>query len=191
MERSVRSLLRILLPGSLLVFASACHSSHGSAPVPSFTMSVSPAAVGIPAGGGGFVTVTIARTGGFADAVNLSLEGAPVGVLGNGTVAASAQTAQLSLLVAREVAPQSLEALRVKGSSGPLTQTGTFKLVIAAPLPPGQISADFVQASGGAQRAGPMENTGLAQEPVKAGTARDASGTVEVRHGFQPSGRTN
>lgn len=191
MERAVPFLLRFLLPASLLILAGACHSSHSSAPAPSFSLSVSPAALSIPAGGGGFVTVTVARTGGFSDAVTLSLDGAPAGVVGSGTLAATSQTAQLALLVAREVAPQSLETLRVKGTAGALTQTGTFKLVIAAPLPPGQISADLVQASGGVQRAGTLENTGMAQEPVKAGTAKDAAGTVEVRHGFQPSGRSN
>jgi hypothetical protein len=191
MERSVPSLLRILLPGPLLVLTAACHGSHGSAPAPSFTVSVSPAALSIPAGGGGYATVTITRSGGFGDAVALSLDGAPAGVLGTGTIAASVQTAQLALLVAREVAPQSLDALRVKGTSGGLIQTGSFKLVITAPLPPGQISADLVQATGGVQRGGTMENTGLVQEPVKAGVAKDAGSAVEVRHGFNPSGRPN
>lgn len=191
MERLVPSFLRILSPGLMLVLAGACHGSRNAAPAPSFSLSVSPAALSIPAGGGGFATVTVARTGGFGDAITLSLDGAPAGVVGSGALAATAQTAQMALWVAREVAPQSLDLLKVKGTAGTLTRTGTFKLVIAPPLPPGQISADLVQASGGVQRAGTLENTGMAQEPVKAGTAKDAAGTVEVRHGFQPSGRSN
>ena len=192
MRWHVPDFFRLVVPAALLLLC-ACHGGRSSSvpPAPSFTVSVSPTALSIPAGGGGFATVTIARHNGFAEAVTLSLDGAPAGVLGSGTVTATAQTAQLALLVAREVAPQSLDTLRVKGTAGTLTQSGTFKLVIAAPLPPGQISADLVQASGGVQRAGAIENTGMVQEPVKAGTAKDASGTVEVRHGFNPSGRTN
>lgn len=181
---------RLLVAVTVLTLC-ACHGSRGSAPAPTFSLSVAPAALSIPAGGGGFATVTIVRSNGFDEAVTLSLEGAPTGVLGSGALAANAQTAQLALLVAREVAPQSLDALRVKGTAASQNRTGTFRLVVAAPLPPGQISADLVQASGGVQRGGPLENTGLAQEPVKAGTAKDASGTLEVRHDFPPSGRGN
>ena len=110
-------------------------------------------------------------------------------LLGSGSVPTGAQTAQLALLVGREVAPQTLEALKVKGSAGSQSQSASFRLVVAAPLPIGQVRPDLVQASGGVQRAGTLENAGMASEPVRAGTARDAGGLLEVRHGFLPSGK--
>ena len=183
--------LRFGFPGLVAVLLCSCHGggngSPATAPLPTFALSVSPAALSIPSGGGGFAVVTIVRSGGFSDTVTLSLDGAPAGVIGSGTVAAAAQTAQLSLFVAREVSPQTIDLLRVKGTSGNLTQTGEFKLVVAPALPVGQISPDQVQAAGKLQRGGAIENTCLTFEPVTASNAKDSSGAVEVRHGFRPS----
>lgn len=192
MTRPIPFLLHGGLAGLLVLGLCGCHgSSSNPAPSPTFSLAVAPAALSIPAGGGGYATVTVTRTGGFGESIALALEGAPVGLQGSGSVPAGAQTAQLALLIGREVAPQTLEALKAKGSAGTQSQTAAFKLVIAAPLPLGQIRPDLVQASGGAQRAGTLENTGLASEPVRAGTAKDASGVLEVRHGFIPSGKSN
>lgn len=193
MTRPHPSLLPGGLGGLLLLALCACHGSSSSTsspePAPSFSLTVTPAALSLPAGGGGYATVTVARTGGFGETIALALEGAPAGVLGSGSVPTGAQTAQLALLVGREVAPQTLEALKVKGSAGSQSQSASFRLVIAAPLPIGQVRPDLVQASGGVQRAGTLENAGMASEPVRAGTARDAGGLLEVRHGFLPSGK--
>lgn len=176
----------------------ACSGSGGSGPSqpppppqPSFSLSVSPSTLNIPAGSEGSAIVTVVRTGGFTDAITLSLDGPPPGVQGSGLVAANALTGPLSLLVAANVAPQSLDSLRVKGTAGALAQTTTLRLVIVPALPVGQISTDLVQASGGTQRAGAMENTGVALEPTVASTSKDATGTVEVRHGFIPSAKSN
>ena len=187
-----RMLHPVILVGSGVFLGTfcGCHGGSGgtsSVPSPSFTLSVSPASLSIPAGGGGYATVTLTRIGGFDGTVTLALDGAPPGVTGSGTIAAGAGTGQLSLLVDPTMAPQSLDALRLKGTAGSLTQMIAFRLVVAPALPPGQIRADQVQASGGIQRAGNLENAAVAQEPVGAATSKDAGGTTEVRHGFDPS----
>lgn len=135
--------------------------------------------------------MTLTRIGGFDGAVSLALDGAPAGVVGNGTIAASAGTGQLSLLVDATVAPQNLDAIHLKGTAGSLTQMAAFRLVVAPALPPGQIRPDLVQASGVTQRAGSLENAAVAQEALGATTSKDAGGTTEVRHGFDPSTNTH
>ena len=179
----------------LFISVLGCHGGGGSGttapPPPSFTLALSPPNLSIPAGGGGYATVTVTRISGFAEAITLSLDGAPTGVVGKGTVAGSARTGQLALLVAPDVAPQSLDTLRVKGTSASLTQTAPFRLVVAPRLPVGQIPVDLVQASGGQQRLGGMENTVVALEPVVAKTSKDALGNTDLRHGFRPSGSHN
>ncbi len=182
--------IAIIGPGLLLLLC-ACHGGRSSAPQAGFSLSVAPAALSIPAGGGGFATVTVTRTGGFTDAVALQLDGAPAGLLASGTVPSAAPTGQLAILVARDLAPQTLEAVRVRGTAAGMTQTGTFSLVVAPPLPVGPASPDLVQANGGVQRSGLLENTGVACEPFKAGISKDPSGTLEARHGFTPSAKTN
>ena len=135
--------------------------------------------------------MVVSRIGGFRDAVVLSLDGAPAGIVGSGIVASGAMTGQLSLIVASGVAPQTLDAVRLKGTSGGLTQVATFKLVVASALPTGQIRADQVQASGGTQAAGMIVNTSIAMEPVAVVSTKDAAGTTEVRTGFKPNGTPN
>jgi hypothetical protein len=179
--------LRSLLAGFLLAALCACHLGGSSAaPPPSFSLAVTPAALTIPAGGGGYLTVTVTRSGGFSEAVSLALEGAPAGVQGTGGIAAGAQTGQVALLTAATLTPQSLDALLVRGRAGALSQSATFKLVIAAPLAAGELSPDRVQAAGAVQRAGTTENASVAMEPTAAATS--AGGNLQVQHGFRPTG---
>ena len=193
MKYTTSFFLRAASTASLCMLACGCHESHipRSAPSPSFTIEVNPAGLAIPAGGGSYATVVVSRIGGFRDAVVLSLDGAPAGIVGSGIVASGAMTGQLSLIVASGVAPQTLDAVRLKGTSGGLTQVATFKLVVASALPTGQIRADQVQASGGTQAAGMIVNTSIAMEPVAVVSTKDAAGTTEVRTGFKPNGTPN
>lgn len=181
--------MRFVIPGLLIFLATGCHDSHGSGvngtPSFPFTLSISPSGLNIPAGGWGCAMVTAVRESGFTEDITFSLEGAPEGVVGSGTVASNTQAGQLSLFVASGVAPQDLKDLQVKGTAGSLSRTAPFHLVVAAPLPPGMISPDQVQASGGIQKGGLLENEGVAMEPVTGDVSRNTS--AEIRHGFDPS----
>ena len=193
MKRVFYSILRTASVAVTCLLACGCHERRitPSTPSPSFTLEVSPAGLAIPAGGGSYATVVVTRIGGFPDAVVLSLDGAPAGIVGSGNVAPGALTGRLSLSVASSVAPQTLDAVRLKGTSGNLTQAATFRLVVAAALPIGQIRADQVQASGGTQAGGGMVNTSIALEPVAVVSTKDAAGNTEVRTGFKPSATPN
>jgi hypothetical protein len=97
----------------------------------------------------------------------------------------------MSVTVASGVAAQTLNALNVTGTAGSLVHTTAWTLTVAPPLPLGELSPDRVQAIGGPQQGGVLVNTALGQEPAKATTAKDASGQMEVRHGFNPSATPN
>ena len=77
---------------------------------------------------------------------------------------------------------------QVEGRSGTLVQTAPFSLTVKAPLPPGQLSTDVAQAAGGRQQAGQVVNQVVVLDPLRATGAANASGTVQIRHGFLPSG---
>lgn len=182
-----------MLVTALVIPLSAClggRGDHGTS-TGSFQVQVTPAGLRIPAGGGGFVTVTTTRplphVLDFQGPLVLSLDQAPAGVTGSGTITADHTAGTLSLWVDASVAPGVIQGLRVRAAGGGAVAEVTFDLTVAPPLPPGQIRADGVQASGGAQQGGTLANTPLALEPVAATTATDAAQVQVVRHGFDPS----
>lgn len=185
------SVLRCGVPALLLPLLFGCLGTNGGGGTSTapFLLTVSPSGLSVPAGGGGHATVMVARRRGFSDAIALSLDGAPTGVVGSGTAETAAQTGQLSLIVASEVTPQDLADLRVKGTAGSDSCTVPFHLVITEPLPVGQTSPDQVQASGGVQSGGAFENAAVAGEPVEAVVSGNGTGTAEARPGFDPSDR--
>lgn len=181
--------------GMLVLLVLGCHDNGNGkvtrGPSSVLSLSASPPGLSIPAGGGGFATITVSRIGeDVSGPVHLTLEGAPIGVIGDGVIAANAQTGPLAIRVAANVTPQTLDTLTVKGAVGSRTCTAVFRLVITPPLPVGQLSPDLVQASGGTQRGGAYENAAVAQEPAMATTASDST-TQEVRHGFKPAASPN
>jgi len=151
-----------------------------------FTLSAIPATLSIPSGGSGYLTVSAVRYGGLADAIDLSVEGLPPGVTATGSIAAGELTGRLIVSVADGVAAQSLGSLSIKGSSGTRSQTAPLALAVLAPLPPSALSPSLVQAGGGGQSGGNLENHPIVLEPVTAAAATDSSGNQEVRHGFLP-----
>jgi hypothetical protein len=148
---------------------------------------VSPSSLSIPAGGGGFVTVTATRTPGAQGPLTLSLDQPPPGLVGSGTIAGNDSTGTLALWVDPSVAPQAIPNLRVKASEGTAEAETVFALTVAPPLPLGLVRPDLVQAGGGTQQGGSLVNTPVAQEPVATTTASDPAKVVVVRHGFHPS----
>ena len=197
MSQPFRFPLRVLLPGVLLLCtlgctfgrSEDCNCTPASA---DFSISLSAPVLTIPAGGGGDELITALRLNGFQGAISLSMPSAPTGLSGlGGPIAAGAANAHMPLSVAPTMLPQRINGLVVQGTSGGLTRSCTFDLIITAPLPPSAIRGDLAQASGATQQAGALVNVAVALEPVTATTARDATASTEVRHAFTPSPNPN
>ena len=101
-----------------------------------FTLSIAPATLSLAQGGSGNVTVTINRTGSFAGAVALTLEGSSVGPNNiSGSFApspANGGSSTMTLSVGASVAPGDY-ALTVRGVAGSLDKTAAFSLTVTAP----------------------------------------------------------
>ncbi len=67
--------------------------------------------------------------------------------------------------------------------------TASATATILPPPPPAESTADLVAASGAQQTpaTGLSKNTAVVGEAVPAARAADASGTLQLRHGFRPS----
>jgi len=181
----------------LLLPLTAClgGSRAASTATGALLVQVSPGSLSIPSGGSGYVSVTTARAlphvPNDAGVLTLTLDQAPAGVTGSGTIPADRSTGTLTLAVDASVAPQTLQGLRVKVTSPTRVALATFDLIIAPPLPPGEIRADLVQAGGGAQQGGIYANTPVVQEPVAARPASDAAQVQTLRPGFHPAMPSN
>lgn len=102
--------------------------------LPGYTLSLSPASIGVPAGGSGGATVNIGRETGFTDAVALSASGAPAGM----TVAfnpssATGNQATLTVTATAAVATGTYP-ITVRGSAPSLAdRTATLSVQVTAP----------------------------------------------------------
>lgn len=100
--------------------------------LPDFSMALSPAAVTLRPGGTATVTVNLTRVGGFADAVELSIEGLPTGVTATfEPTSVTANTATLTLTAAATAAPGTYPAITVRGIGGGKNKTANLSLTIA------------------------------------------------------------
>lgn len=190
MSRRFQHLL--LLPSSAVMAGFLACGGGGSSPAPpaaaDFSLQVMPGSLQIPAGGSGFMTVTLARLNGFSSAVTISGVGFPAGVVASGTVAAGTTTLQLPIIVAAGVTPSTYSGLSLRGQAGTLSRTSSISLTVAQALAPGQLRDDLVQAAGGRQIGGSFENQAVVQEGLPARTVKDANDSAQVRHGFYPNG---
>ena len=93
---------------------------------------------------------------------------------------------RLTIAVAGDVAPQSWVDLTLDGQAGTLHRTSGFSLTVAPPLPASNLSPNLVNASGGTQKNGTLENTAFAMEPVPHEVSSNSSGVTKIRHGFLP-----
>lgn len=175
---------------TVLTLGLACGGGGGGATsppaAPTFALQVSPATLQIPAGGSGYVTVSVSRLNGFRGDVTVSATGWPTGSSATVLVPEGSGSATLPIVVAPGVAPATFNALQLTGQGGGVTQAVAFALTVAPALPPPPLREDAVQAAGGRQAAGAVVNQALVQEPLRAATA--SVGTTQVRHGFLPSG---
>lgn len=164
----------------------------GSTPAPpaaaDFSLQVAPGSLQIPAGGSGFLTLTVSRLNGFSPAVTITGVGFPAGVVISGTVPAGASTLQLPVVVGADVPPSAYTGLSLRAQAGALGHEAPFSLTVTQALEPGQLRDDLVQAAGGRQAWGAYENQAVVREGVSILTARDVNDGIRARHGFYPSG---
>ena len=184
----------LLLPcAALVVGVLACGGGGGSAPPPppaaaDFSLQVAPGNLQIPAGGSGYITLTLSRLNGFSSAVSIMGVGFPAGVVASGTVPTGATTLQLPVVVAPGVTPSAYAGLSLRATAGSLTHDAPFGLTVAQALAPSQLRDDLVQAAGGRSAGGAFENQAIVREALPAQTVKDANDSTRVRHGFYPSG---
>ncbi len=112
----------------------ALSGAGNPAPAPDFTVALNPSSIQLKPGSSQTITVTLTRSGGFADAVNLTLVGASAGITGSFT-AQGGNASQLSLNVASGVAKGSY-ALTVRGAGGALTRTANLSLRVETTVSP-------------------------------------------------------
>ena len=97
-----------------------------------FTLSASPASHTIRRGSTTTYTVTITRSGGFADSVNLSVSGLPAGAAGSfAPNPATGTSSTLTVTTARSTAVGTYP-VTITGTAGALTRTTSVTLVIRA-----------------------------------------------------------
>lgn len=184
----------LLLPCAALVSGIlACGGGGGGGTPPpaataDFSIQVAPGSLQVPAGGSGFVTITLSRLNGFSSAVTITGVGLPLGVVVSGTMPIGATTLQLPLIVATGVTPSAYAGLSLRAQAGTLSHDAPFQLTVAQALAPGLLRDDLVQAAGGRQTGGIFENQAIVREGFPATTVKDANDSTRVRHGFYPSG---
>jgi hypothetical protein len=111
---------------------------------PAYTLTLNPTAASVQQGQSRTVEVTIARSGGFAAGVTLSLEGAPTGVTASFSPnPATGNTSTLTIGVGASAAPGT-HPLTVKGTASGLTdRTAAFSLVVTQSGGSGNVSFRF------------------------------------------------
>ena len=96
-----------------------------------FSISASPATLGIAQGASGKTTVTVTTVGGFAGTVALATSGLPAGVTATFARGATAATSSLTL-TASATAAIGTSNVTIAGTSGSLTKAATIGLTVTA-----------------------------------------------------------
>jgi glycosyl hydrolase family 113 len=101
-------------------------------PASDFTLSASPASLMVNRGASGASTITIARAGGFTNAVALSATGLPSGVTATFSPASATGTTSTLTLAASSAATTGTVNVTVSGTGGGLTRSATLSLTVNA-----------------------------------------------------------
>ena len=99
-------------------------------PSPDFSLSVTPSSQSVVRGSPTSYTVSVARTGGFAGAVSLSVSGLPAGAGGTFDPNPASGASSTLTVTTSTATPRGTFALTVTGSSGALTRTASATLVV-------------------------------------------------------------
>jgi hypothetical protein len=137
-----------------LIAAIGCGDDGGTEPEGSISVSVSPTSLSVPQGGTGTVTATLTRGGGFAEAVNVTVEGLPTGVTASANPAqltGAVTQAVVTVNVGSAVAPGNYTATIRASAAGIGAATTTYALTVtAAPVANYTLSATAASAVQGA-----------------------------------------
>ena len=171
----IRRSLTCLLPAALLLAALGCggtRSTGDQVNTANQVMTVSPAVASLAPG----QTLQFTATIPWGGAATWSVLPATGGTFsGNGMFTAAATQGQYRI---------------VAMWNSDVRYTATATATVLPPPPPAESSPDLVSASGALQTTatGQSRNTAVVGEAVPAKRATDASGTLELRHGFRPAG---
>ncbi|MFC9688197.1 pre-peptidase C-terminal domain-containing protein [Kribbella sp. NPDC056951] len=115
---------------------SNCHAKTGSS-TPSYTVSASPSSVSVARGASRTSTVTVASSGGFNAATNLTVSGLPAGVTGSFnpssvTPPANGTATSTLTLTASATATTGATTVTVTGTSGTATKTAAIALDVTS-----------------------------------------------------------
>jgi hypothetical protein len=104
-----------------------------AAPVPSFSLSLSPATVSVQQGGQGTSTVTVTRGGGFTGAVALTATGAPTGMTVSFNPASATGTTSTATVQTTAAVAVGNHTITVRGNATGLSeQTATLTVAVSA-----------------------------------------------------------
>ncbi len=117
-----------------------------AAPVPTYELTATGSPVSVPQGGNGQVTVTLARSGGFAASVALTIEGAPAGLSASFNPAATTGTTATLTIVAAAGLASGTYTLTIRGTAaGQPDKITTVQVLVTAVTASGNAVFDFSQ----------------------------------------------
>jgi uncharacterized delta-60 repeat protein len=139
---------------------------------PGFSITAAPSLT-LQQGASAPVNITIARTGGFADTVNVTVSGLPAGTTTSPlTITSDATTGSVTIAVAAST-PQSLSHLSINGVSGDGKTSASEKMDLIVSGPPGSLDLLF-----GNQGIATGFTSGVNVNP--SAIALDASGNILI-----------
>jgi hypothetical protein len=154
------------------------------AAAPNYALTVTPAAITIPAGTTGGVTVNIDRTN-FPDAISLELAEPPAGITGVFSPAPATSNASTLVLSVPATAPAGNHPLTIRGTAtGPGIRTTTLALSVVAPPAGGtRIEYQFCDASGAPVFLAYQDGVGIWQRVVGEPAGDVVKFAFEIRQG--------
>ena len=160
---------------ALVVGLAGCKGSGFPEPLPT-NISVNPPSVTVPAGSSTTFTALFAPTLPQGGSLTWSVSPANGGTITNAGVYLAPATAGNCLVIATWTPSNAAAGIRITGSA------------TVAVLPPAQLvgalNTDLVQASGGTQLAGGIQNGAVVGQPVPFISSADLNNNVQSRSGF-------
>jgi hypothetical protein len=146
-EKKLRMLRKTISLGAFIfmvfmVSAWGCNTSTPPDPEPTFSLSVSDVTIQklVSGSASGSSTANLSRTGGFSDAVSLSVSGLPTGVTGVfSDTSPTGNSSTLNLTVADSTATGAV-TVTVTGTAGSITKTDSLTLTVNPPPAPTTIT---------------------------------------------------